>query len=227
MEKNHILIVDDNLANIHIIETILRKENYQVTTTTNGIDALELAQQVQPDLILLDVVMSGIDGFETCKRLKAIDSIKEIPIIFLTAEKDSKSMVKGLNLGAVDYLTKPFISIEFRTRLKAHLELKKSKALIIQKNSEQKALLKKLQSTINTVGNSTLELVREIDETGDAMSKELLLQKMKLNILKMLIAAGQEHLQEEYDRLKAGAVSGNVKAQDQKSVDDLLSQFGM
>ena len=227
MEKNCILVVDDNPANIHIIETILRKSDYQVMTATSGAEALKAAEQTLPDLILLDIMMPEMDGFETCEKLKESISTREIPVIFLTADKDLKSMVRGLELGAVDYITKPFASVEIRIRIKTHLELNLSKKIINQKNIEQKELLHKLKSTIDTAGHSTLELVKDIDEAGDEMSKELMLQKMKLNILEILIAAGHKNLQEDFDRLKAGAMSGEINSQDQENVDDLLSQFGL
>jgi DNA-binding response OmpR family regulator len=227
MGKSRVLVVDDNLGNIHIIETILRKAEYQVVTATSGAEALEIAEQFLPDMILLDIIMPEMDGFETCKKLKELNSTREIPVIFLTAEKDAKSIIRGLELGAVDYLTKPFISAEFRIRIKTHLELRQSKEIITQKNIELKELLHKLKTTVDTVGHSNLELVKEIDEAGDEMSKEQILQKMKLNILEMMLEAGHEHHREEYNRLKAGARSGEIIAEDQKSVDDLLSQFGL
>lgn len=87
--------------------------------------------------------------------------------------------------------------------------------------------MNKIKKTVNTTGHSTLELVKEIDEASDDMSKELLLQKMKINILETLIVSGQKHLQKEYDHLLAGASSGDINAEDQKSVDDLLSQFDL
>lgn len=120
MQKNTILIVDDNKYDTHIIETNLTKSDYRVVTAKSGSEALKIAAQDLPNIILLDIMMSEMDGFETCKKLKALDSTKEIPVIFLTSDKDTKSIIKGFDLGAVDYFTKPFISAEFKIRIKTH-----------------------------------------------------------------------------------------------------------
>ena len=119
-----ILIVDDTPKNIQLLGTILRKEGYQINIAQNGLQALDVVAQMLPDLILLDVMMPELDGFGTCKRLKADAQTRDIPVIFLTAKVDTEDIVQGFELGAVDYVTKPFNPAELLSRVSTHLELK-------------------------------------------------------------------------------------------------------
>ena len=104
--KSRILVVDDTLKNIQVLGTILRKQGYQINIAKSGLQALEVVEKIPSDLILLDVMMPELDGFETCKRLKASDKTRDIPVIFLTAKVETEDIVKGFELGAVDYVTK-------------------------------------------------------------------------------------------------------------------------
>ncbi len=118
-----ILLVDDNPRNIQVLGTILKHEGYQIIIAQNGCQAIKAVKKAPPDLILLDIMMPQMDGFETCKKLKQNAISKEIPIIFLTAKADTEDIVKGFELGAVDYITKPFNSVELLSRVKTHMEL--------------------------------------------------------------------------------------------------------
>jgi PAS domain S-box-containing protein len=120
----HILIVDDTPKNIQLLMSILSKEQYEIHAAQNGIEALEKAHKIIPDLILLDVMMPVMDGFETCQELKSSKVTEEIPIIFLTALTDTKNIVKGFEKGGIDYLTKPFNSAELLARVRTQLELR-------------------------------------------------------------------------------------------------------
>ncbi len=122
--KPHILIVDDIQKNIQVLGVILEKQNYQVSVAMNGQQALKQVQRVIPDLILLDVMMPEMDGFETCRNLKCDPATRDVPIIFLTAKVEVDDIVKGFELGAVDYVTKPFNHTELLARVKTHLQLK-------------------------------------------------------------------------------------------------------
>jgi CheY-like chemotaxis protein len=122
-EQLHILIVDDTIKNIELLDALLREENYQINVALNGQEAIKVAQKVHPDLILLDVMMPELDGFETCKRLKADPQTRDIPIIFLTARSEIEDMVKGFDLGAIDYLAKPFNATELRVRVRTQLNV--------------------------------------------------------------------------------------------------------
>jgi len=139
MEKDNqnsmILIVDDKQENLQVLGSILIQKKYKLSVAKNGLEALNIVTRVKPDLILLDIMMPELDGFETCKRLKESLETREIPIIFLTAKIEPEDIVKGFELGAVDYITKPFNAKELLVRVNTHLELKHAHERI--KKSEQ------------------------------------------------------------------------------------------
>ncbi|MFP4220918.1 MAG: response regulator [Phormidium sp.] len=122
-ESDIILIVDDTPTNLAVLSEALTSANYQVAVALDGDTAIEQVAYKPPNLILLDVMMPGIDGFETCRQLKANPETAQIPVIFMTALSDTVDKVKGLSLGAVDYITKPFQQEEVLARVKVHLEL--------------------------------------------------------------------------------------------------------
>jgi diguanylate cyclase (GGDEF)-like protein len=121
--QQSILIVDDTLKNIQVLGKILRNQGYHIFIAQNGMQAIESAKTNIPDLILLDVMMPGISGFETCKQLKTINKVKDIPIIFITAQVEDNDVIKGFEVGAVDYITKPFNLAILLARTKTHLTL--------------------------------------------------------------------------------------------------------
>lgn len=135
--KGLILIVDDTPTNLEVISEALSQVGYAVAIATSGERALQQVDRRLPDLILLDVMMPGIDGFETCKRLKANPKTCDIPIIFMTALSEVDLKVKGFELGAVDYITKPFQEKEVLMRVKTHLQLS-----ILTKNLEEEVARK-------------------------------------------------------------------------------------
>ena len=120
-----ILIVDDNTLSIKSLEIILSKHLYNIITSHNGINAIDIANNNDIDLILLDIKMPDMDGYQVCETLKQNERTSGIPIIFITSSYDVKSIVKGFELGAVDYIKKPYIEEELIARVKNHLELKK------------------------------------------------------------------------------------------------------
>lgn len=120
-----ILIVDDIPQNIKVLSQTLKVKNFQISATNSGVKALNLAPKLQPDLILLDVMMPGISGIETCKKLKADESTREIPIIFITAKTETEDVLEGFKAGGVDYITKPFHLEEILARVETHLKLRK------------------------------------------------------------------------------------------------------
>lgn len=122
-QSPHILIVDDAFFDRQTLSLILQKKQFNVSMAESGESALVMVQQNRPDLILLDVLMPNIDGFETCKRLKADSQTQDIPIIFMTALGNTVSKVKGFEVGAVDYITKPFQQEELLARIKTHIKL--------------------------------------------------------------------------------------------------------
>ncbi|MGI2908446.1 sensor histidine kinase [Tolypothrix sp. VBCCA 56010] len=131
-QQDTILIVDDIPTNIKVLLDFLHYSNFSVSVAKNGESAINKAQEELPQLILLDVMMPGIDGFETCRRLKANPKTKDIPVIFMTALSDVVDKVKGLQVGAVDYITKPFQHEEVLARINVHLELRKTQLKLVQ-----------------------------------------------------------------------------------------------
>ena len=120
---SRILVVDDTPANIQTLAAILKEQGYQLSVATNGRQALEVVARVRPDLILLDVMMPEMDGFEACRRLKETPEWRTIPVIFLTAKTETADLVKGFELGAVDYVGKPFNAHELLARVNTHLTI--------------------------------------------------------------------------------------------------------
>ena len=118
-----IMIVDDNPNNIRVVFNFLKESDFRVLVSTGGEDALRKLEEVTPDLILLDVMMPGIDGFEVCRRLKENRATREIPVIFMTALAETEHKVQGFALGAVDYVTKPLQHEEVLSRVRLHLQL--------------------------------------------------------------------------------------------------------
>jgi two-component system sensor histidine kinase/response regulator len=123
-DKPLILVVEDNPANLYLAVAMLKKEEYEIAVAKNGIEAINAVKNVTPDIILLDIMMPEMDGYEVCDKLKENPVTKDIPIIFLTALKKNESLVKGFQCGAVDYITKPFNKEELLLRVKNHLDLK-------------------------------------------------------------------------------------------------------
>src|SRR5579862_8830111 len=129
-EAKTVLLVDDEPANIQIVNSIL-KDIYKTRIATSGAKALELANQVPaPDLILMDVLMPGMNGYEVCSRLKSDDHTRDIPVIFLTGQTDIDDETKGFEVGAVDYIHKPFSPAVVQARVRTHLMLREAHAQI-------------------------------------------------------------------------------------------------
>ncbi len=120
MRKN-ILIVEDEKDIIEVLRYYLEKENYRVHVAQDGFNALEVASKIIPNLILLDLMLPRLDGIETCRRLKADERLRDIPVIMVTAKAEEADKIKGLEIGADDYVTKPFSAKELVARVKAHL----------------------------------------------------------------------------------------------------------
>lgn len=123
-QQDTLLIVDDTPENIGVLFDCLADHNFKIFVAENGSDALEIAKEKLPDLILLDILMPGIDGFETCRQLKNIPQTQDIPVIFMTALSETSDKVKGFQLGAVDYVTKPFQQEEVLARINTHLTIR-------------------------------------------------------------------------------------------------------
>jgi signal transduction histidine kinase len=135
-----ILIVDDDPTNAEILSEYLRKSAFNTVLSRNGAHALKQCVQLQPDLILLDIMMPGIDGFETCIQLKQNEATKDIPVIFTTALADMMSKIRGFEVGGVDYITKPFHPDEVLARVNAHLTIRQQQQQLQDQADQLRAL---------------------------------------------------------------------------------------
>ncbi|MGL5064084.1 MAG: sensor histidine kinase [Microcoleus sp.] len=160
MSSNSILIVDDTPNNIRLLFDLLSRSGFVVSVVKSGETALQKLPQIQPDLILLDVMMPGIDGFETCRRIKANTEHSDIPIIFMTALSDTERIVTGLQLGAVDYITKPIQFEEVLARVNIHLNLRNIQQQLRQEICDRQQAENNLQETLDTLQQIQLQLIQ-------------------------------------------------------------------
>lgn len=128
--QSHILVVDDEETGREVLDGILRADGYAVRTAVCGDDAIALTLEDAPDLILLDVMMPGMDGFKVCERIRAVPQVREIPIILVTALDDRASRLRGMEVGADDFVTKPYDRLELRARVKAVTRLNRYRTLL-------------------------------------------------------------------------------------------------
>ena len=165
--KYKILIVDDIPENIQLTANILTNEGYLVEFATNGLEALDWIDNEDFDLVLLDVMMPDMDGFQVCTKIRENAKHKDLPIIFLTAMTDKESTIKGLKLGAQDFATKPYNSGELLTRIETHLELSSAKKklnnmniILEEKVKERTAELEKANTLLNIAKENAEEANR-------------------------------------------------------------------
>ncbi len=131
-----VLLVDDTPENIGLLLDELERVGYRVLVALDGVEALEVAARAEPELILLDVMMPGIDGYETCLRLKAAEATRDIPVIFMTALADPDARLRGFAVGGVDYITKPFNRQEVRLRVRTHIALRHAQRAVAHRGRE-------------------------------------------------------------------------------------------
>ena len=141
-----ILVVDDTPTNIDLLTLVLNKRNYKVHAAESGAQALERVRTIAPDLILLDIMMPGMDGFETCRRLKINPAFATIPVIFITALDEMRDKLKGFQVGGVDFITKPFQAEEVLARVKAHLTIQKLYKDLAAKNEKLEKTMEEVKT---------------------------------------------------------------------------------
>ena len=159
-----ILIVDDNPTNLKILLQVLETANHSVLVATKGENALKIAGQAQPDLILLDVMMPEMDGYEVCRRLKQSALTQSIPVIFITALDQSQGVVAGFDAGGVDYIPKPFRREEVLARVQAHLSLHRLTRELAEKNAALEDKNRELKETHAQLEQAQRRLIAELEE---------------------------------------------------------------
>ena len=187
VKPSDILIVEDNPSDLRLLNELLIKEGYQIRPLPNGPMALKAAENVPPDLILLDIKMPDMNGFEVCKRLKENERLRDIPILFISALNDLSDKIEAFKLGGVDYITKPFQAEEVYARINIHLELIR---LQNELRDQNKILEKTVQERTADLLASNLQLKQEIEERKK-LKKELI-QSQKMEAVGRL-AAGVAH----------------------------------
>lgn len=145
-----ILVVDDAPANLSLLNSLL-KDHYRIKLANGGVKALELAADEPPDLVLLDIMMPEMDGYEVCRRLKASKETRHVPVIFLTAKSAIEDEELGFSVGAIDFIHKPISPPILAARVKAHLEIKSWHDLLQEQNTWMQAQVEKRLSEINNL----------------------------------------------------------------------------
>jgi DNA-binding response OmpR family regulator len=196
LESDVILVVDDKPSNLETLYTILEKVGFRVFVAQNGEKAIQIAESIRPHLILLDVIMPGINGFETCRHLKAKPALREIPVIFLTDLSETINKAEGFQVGGVDYLSKPIDENELLARVRTHLTLQQMQQhLAIQNRTLQREIKSRLHIE-HQLQERTFQLeqalnfqavVGEITEKiRDSLDEEQILQTATEELAKVL-----------------------------------------
>jgi len=172
-KKFSILMVDDNPKNLQLLGTTLRNEGYQVEFATNGRIALNWVNKKNFDLILLDIMMPEMSGYEVCEQIRKIEAYNDVPIVFLTAKTEKESVVYGFKLGAQDYITKPFDTAELLARVRTQLELRYHKLELININKHLEELVEERTRELNIL-NQRLQKANEELRTLDKAKSEFL-----------------------------------------------------
>lgn len=189
-EKYTILIVDDNPQNLKALEAYLRAQGFKTLIASKGELALQRVQYVRPDLILLDILMPGIDGFETCCRLKADTSTKDIPVIFMTALSETDDKLRGFQVGGVDYLTKPIQQEEVLARIYTHLSIQGLQRQLREQNEQLKERTSALIRANEQLRYEITER-KKAEETLREAQEEII--KLEKEALEIQMAGGFAH----------------------------------
>ncbi|NMF58854.1 response regulator [Pseudanabaena yagii] len=222
-EKALVLVVDDEQTNLNVITEILRDEGYDIAIANNGERALTLLSREIPDLILLDVYMPKLDGFQVCSRIKNDDRTSQIPVIFMTASTDVDSKIRGFELGAIDYITKPFNERELVRRIKTHLQVRE-----LSRNLEQEVI--KQQNIAAQLEQKLIDL-QQADEQIRQQNEKLTLVNLQLTQVTRLKDSFLANMSHEFrtplnsilgmaEGLKNGAL-GTINKQQMQALDTI------
>ena len=168
-----ILIVDDNQTNIILLQAILKRAKYNTVSATNGTDALRIMQEMHPDLVLLDIMMPEMDGYEVARRKDEIEDIQSIPFLFVTALSDTNSMVKGFKAGCSDFITKPFNTEEILIRIHHQIINVENRRIINSKNEELKSLIRNRDKLYAVVAHDLRSPLGTIKSVLDILDENL------------------------------------------------------
>ena len=183
-DQYSILVVDDNPNNLAVLSDFLGDLGFEILVARDGESALQKVEYALPDLILLDVMMPGIDGFETCRQLQSQSHTQAIPVIFMTALADSQDKVKGLSLGAVDYITKPFQQAEVLARIKLHLKLHCLQRSLTEQNAQLQQEVDTRKAAEAALQTLNQELEKRVAERTQALA--IALEDLKQTQLHMV-----------------------------------------
>ncbi len=173
MKKSKILTVDDNEVNLKMLRIALERSGYEVIAAVDGVEALEVVREQKPDLVLLDIMMPKKDGLEVCEDMKKDPATEDIPVIFLKAKSNPVDKVRGLAVGAVDYVTKPFDFVEVLARVRTQLQIKKLHTELVEKNQQ-------LEEALHQVHEKNERIQKDITAAG-ALQRQLLPKKHSFN----------------------------------------------
>jgi len=220
VKKPLILIVDDTPRNIQVLGNILYETGYNICIANSGYKALELVKTESPDLILLDIQMPEMDGFEVCRLLKSNPDTKAIPIIFLTAVIEPEKILLGFKLGAVDYITKPFNTAELTARVATHIEIKQSREKLLELNATKDKFFSIISHDLRnpfTVILSSTELLQMF--VNKNMPEKILKYATSIHNSVLLVNKLLENLI-SWSQLQTGSLVPNIKKQNLKTITD-------
>ena len=182
-DKGDLLIVDDKIDNLRLLFTTLSQEGYEVRRVLSGKQALKAIEFEPPDLILLDIKMPDMDGYEVCSRLKQNQNTREIPVIFLSALSEAIDKVKAFEVGGADYITKPFQLSEVIARIENQLKVKRLQQKIQDQNQDLEA---RVEARTEELRQKNRELIEYQQKLSQALSKEKEISNFKSNIIKVI-----------------------------------------
>jgi signal transduction histidine kinase len=240
-----VLVVDDTIENLRLLSNVLGEQGYEVRSVTNGRQALRAVEQDPPDLILLDITMPEMNGYEVCRRLRARDRCKDVPVIFITALTDTADKILAFDTGGVDYITKPFQFEEVLARVKTHLALRQARVALAESHDRLRALeqlrddlvhmivhdmrspltallarLEVLEDPVATLGEDSCEDLRAAIESTESLSRMIndLLDVSRLEVGELPVERAAWDLTQ-----MAGDVRATLQAMDRQRPIDVES----